>query len=105
MAILWWARRRTSTYARRYAWASLSLDGVMLLVLLPYSAAFALAVPLEDSVNTAFVLVGAVLWLVQLFLCGIAVALAVRGFRGRDVGDRLLPDWIVRRLPSTAPVA
>lgn len=92
--VLWWARRRGSTFARRYAWTSLALN-------LPVLVGFVLWVPAMLVLDGLALLVAfAALWLTELTAGIVAIQLAVRAWRGEDVRHALLPDALLRRLPT-----
>lgn len=94
LLVLWWARRHESLHARRYAWASLALEGVMIAVVAVYGVVFFLTS--SSTVNAYTALVG---WLLQLALCLLAVVLAVRAWRGLDLSNAPLPSWLKELLP------
>ena len=96
---LWWARRHGSAFVRRYSWANLAISAIVLAVLIAWMPVFFLAG------HTVVVLTGLVLWLASVWIGGVtAIALAVRAWRGHDVGTRWLPAGVVRRLPTSAVV-
>ncbi len=98
LAGLWWANRHNSLHVWRYAITALAIDAAIFLegiVMVPV----ALFAP-EAVSGPAFI----ALWLFQLFLIVTALVLAVRAWRGVDVGGRLVPAAFIDRLPSrTAP--
>lgn len=91
--VLWWARRHASSYARRYAWASLALDGAILVMMVPLVVFYFVMPP------TLYLLTFATFWLVAVALVVLAVVMAVRAWRGHDVADGPLPRWLTDRLP------
>jgi hypothetical protein len=94
LLVLWWARRHESTFARRYAWASLALEGVNLIVLVPLVPAFFALSP------ALYLIAFAVEWLVQAALVVLAIVMAVRAWWGTDVATGPLPTWLTDRLPD-----
>jgi hypothetical protein len=92
--VLWWARRHGSTFARRYAWTSLALNVPTLVGLVVWAATFQFLDGLA-----LLGLMGALL-LVELVPGVVAVQLAMRAWRGEDVDHVLLPDALIRRLPT-----
>ncbi|MEZ5135433.1 MAG: hypothetical protein R2699_10365 [Acidimicrobiales bacterium] len=94
--VLWWAHRRQSLFARRTAWASLALEGVLIVALV------LLAVPAVLDLPAVFLALFVVVWLGQLALAVLAVVLAIRAWRGHEVADGPLPAWLTDRLPSEA---
>ena len=94
--VLWWAHRRRSLFARRTAWASLALEGVLSVALV------LLAVPAVLDLPAVFLALFVVVWLGQMALAVLAVVLAVRAWHGHDVADGPLPAWLTDRLPPEA---
>ena len=92
--VLWWARRHSSCFARRYAWTSLALNVPTLVGLVLWVPAMFLL----DGMALLGVFV--LLWLVELVAGIVALQLAVRAWRGEDVRHRLLPEALLRRLPA-----
>lgn len=93
LLVLWWAKRHGSTFARRYALASLAFEGMTLLALVPVGAALVL------SSGGLPLLVFAAAWIFTLVLGVLAIVLAVRAWRGDDVADGPLPRWFTDQLP------
>ncbi len=91
--VLWWARRHASPYARRYAWASLALDGALLAMMVP------LAVLYFVLSAGPYLLVVATFGVLEVGLGVLAVVMAVRAWRGHDVAEGPLPRWLTDRLP------
>lgn len=102
LLVLWWARRHGSLFVRRYAWASLALEGVVLAMMVPTGVVFALV--MWEVVSGGFMLA---LMLAAQVVQGVLVVfswvLAVRAWRGRDVTDGRGMDWVARWLPSPDP--
>jgi hypothetical protein len=92
--VLWWARRHGSTFARRYAWTSLALNVPTLVGLVVWAATFRFLDGLA-----LLGLMGALL-LAGLVPGVVAIQLAVRAWRGEDVDHLLLPEGLIRRLPT-----
>jgi hypothetical protein len=92
---LWWARRHESLFARRYAWASLVFEGAVAVMMVPLFLAFFAWAP-----SASYLLVFAIVWLLQAALGILALVMAVRAWRGDDVADGPLPSWLTDRLPA-----
>ena len=95
LLVLRWARRHRSTFALRYTEASLVLEGVVLVMLVPVCVAF---FTLSSSVELLLLIV--IGWLVELVLVALAVLLALRAWRGHDVASGPLPSWFTDRLSA-----
>ncbi len=93
MLVLWWARRHSSPYARRYAWASLVFDGLILVMMVPLVVFYFVVSP------TLYLLTFVTFWLFEVGLVVLAVVMAVRAWRGHDVADGPLPRWLTDRMP------
>jgi uncharacterized Tic20 family protein len=92
--VLWWARRHSSTFARRYAWTSLALNVPILVGLVVWTATFWLV----DGV--ALLGLTAVLLVAELVPGVVAIQLAIRAWRGEDVRHVLMLDALIRRFPT-----
>jgi hypothetical protein len=90
----WWARRHSSTFARRYAWTSLALNVPILVGLVVWTATFWLV----DGV--ALLGLTAVLLVAELVPGVVAIQLAIRAWRGEDVRHVLMLDALIRRFPT-----
>lgn len=91
---LWWAKRHKSVFVERYSLASLAYDGAVF-------ALFVLCLPVL-TIPSALVQVIAfgVAALFEIALIPVTLALAARAWTGTDVGGRLVPQVLLRRLPS-----
>ena len=89
----WWGKHHGSLFVQRYTLTSLAYDGAVF-------AAFVLCEPvLLLGSNLLAIVAFGVAFLFELALVAVTLALAVRAWRGHELGGRLVPRALVARLP------
>lgn len=92
--VLWSARRHRSAFARRYAWTSLALNvppavGIVVWIGAVWFVDGLVLLGITSAVVVAHLVPGIV-----------AIQLAMRAWRGEDVRHVLIPEALLRRLPT-----